>query len=147
LRLLEEFPDDSVENISQVAHVLAIESESAAMYLSFREQWSFIEGAVFLQELTERVIARLPLSIAENLASNLDGASLLRRDFWGALCFSKRLHSVSPTQAISNDPAWRALCAGTVCVGVSIAIDGVIASLRSQGDFEVHHEFDFPAEW
>nr|WP_255337233.1 toprim domain-containing protein [Pseudomonas aeruginosa] len=147
LSLLEGFPDDSVGGIQHIAHVLAIESESAAMFLSFREQWSCVEAAAFLQELTERLITRLPLSISKELAANLGDAPGLRRDLWGVICFSKQLHSLNGMTAISHEPAWRALCAGSVCAGVSVALDGVIASMRSQGGFESHDSFDFPAEW
>ncbi len=147
LRLLEGFPDESQAPIQQIIHVLAIEAESAAMYLSFRELWNGTDVVGFLKELTSRVISRLPLSISQNLALNAGDGIGLRRDLWGVLCFSRQLHSQSDAPAVSQEPAWRALCAGTVCVGVSVALDGVIASIRSQGSFETHHAFDFPAEW
>ncbi|HEK3371904.1 TPA: toprim domain-containing protein [Pseudomonas aeruginosa] len=147
LRLLEQFPDDPAEGGQQIAHVLAIESESAAMFLSYREQWGRVGAAAFLQELTERLIARLPLSISEDLAANLGDGVGVRRDFWGAICFSKQLHSLSRIAAISEEPAWRALCAGSICTAISVALDGVIASMRSQDGFEPYDSFDFPAEW
>lgn len=147
LRLLEGFPDESPVLVQQIMHVLTIEAESAAMYLSFREIWNGVDAVGFLKELTDRVISRLPLSISQNLALNAGDGLGLRRDLWGVLCFSRQLHSRSDAPAISQEPAWRALCAGTVCVGVSVALDGVIASIRSQGSFETHHAFDFPTEW
>lgn len=147
LRLLEEFPDESASGIQQIAHVLAIEAESAAMFLSFREVWNCIDAAAFLKELSSRLISRLPLSISKNLAVTAGDSVAIRRDLWGVLCFSKQLHALSDTFAISQEPAWRALCAGTVCAGISVALDGVVASMRSQGSFEANYTFDFPAEW
>jgi len=147
LRLLEEFPDDSAPAVQQLAHVLAIEAESAAMFLAFREQWSCIEAVVFLRELTDRLIARLPLSVSKDLAVDVDPMDGLRRDLTGILAFAKQLNSLSGSLSISQEPAWRALCAGTVCAGIFVALEGVIASMRSHADFAVLDAFDFPAEW
>lgn len=147
LRLLEEFPDESATRLHQIAHLLAIETETAAMFLSFREQWNHIEVIPFLKELTSKLIMRLPLSISRDLAVEARNAFNVRRDLWGVLCLSRQLHAQSPALAISQDPAWRALCAGTVCTGISVALDGMIASMRSQGTFETNDAFDFPAEW
>ncbi|WP_161974642.1 CHC2 zinc finger domain-containing protein [Piscinibacter terrae] len=147
LRLLEDFPDDSASAILQVAHVLAIEAESAAMFLSFRERWGCTDTAVFLKELASRLVARLPLSISKDLAVDAGDLLGVRRDLWGVLCFSRQVHALSGTAALSQEPAWRALRAGTVCAGVSAALEGVVASMRSHGSFEANFTFDFPAEW
>ncbi len=147
LRLLEEFPDDSAPAVQQLAHVLAIEAESAAMFLSFREQWNCIDAVVFLKELTGRLIARLPLSVSKDLAVDAGHMDGLRRDLSGVLGFAKQLHSLSGNESLSQQPAWRALCAGTVCAGISVALDGVIASMRSHAGFAALDAFDFPAEW
>jgi DNA primase catalytic core len=147
LRLLEEFPADSAPAVQQLAHVLAIEAESAAMFLSFREQWNCIDAIVFLKELTGRVIARLPLSVSKDLAVDAGHMDGLRRDLSGVLSFAKQLHSLPPNGATSQEPAWRALCAGTVCAGISVALEGVVASMRSHVGFAALDAFDFPAEW
>ncbi|WOB74639.1 CHC2 zinc finger domain-containing protein [Achromobacter xylosoxidans] len=147
LRLLEEFPDDPTPPGRQLAHVLAIEAESAAMFLSFREQWSGINSLAFLKELTGRLIARLPLSVSKDLAvdaANMDG---LRRDLSGVMGFAKQLHSLGTNESLFQEPPWRALCAGTVCAGISVALEGIIASMRSHVGFAALDAFDFPVEW
>lgn len=147
LRLLENFPADSASVTRQLAHVLAIEAESAAMFLSFREQWNCIDAVVFLRELTVRLIARLPLSVSQNLAVEACHEDGLRRDLAGVLGFARQVHCLSDDGTTSQEPSWRALCAGTVCTGISVALEGVIASMRGRAGFAAHDSFDFPAEW
>lgn len=147
LRLLESFPDDSVPLVHQLAHVLAIEAESAAMFLSFREQWNCIDAVTFLKELTRRVIARLPLSLSKDLALDASHVEGLRRDLSGVFGFAMQLHKLGSNESISQEPAWKSLCAGTVCTGISVALEGVIASMRSHDGFTALEAFDFPAEW
>lgn len=147
LRLLEDFPEDSAPSARKLAHVLAIEAESAAMFLSFREQWPRSDAVVFLKELAERLIARLPLSISQDLAVETSRTDELRRDLSGVLGFAKQLHFLNDGVSVSQEPAWRALRAGVVCAGVSVAIEGVIATMRSHSDFAALESFDFPAEW
>lgn len=147
LRLLENFPADSASVTRQLAHVLAIEAESAAMFLSFREQWNCIDAVVFLRELTERLIARLPLSVSRDLAVEACHEDGLRRDLAGVLGFARQVHSLSDDGSTSQEPSWRALCAGTVCTAISVALEGVIASMRGRAGFAAHDAFDFPAEW
>ncbi|WP_156004284.1 hypothetical protein [Thiomonas sp. FB-6] len=147
LRLLEEFPDDSAPAVQQLAHVLAIEAESAAMFLSFREQWNYVDAVVFLKELTGRLIARLPLSVSKDLAVDAGNLGGLRRDFSGVLGFARQLNSLYGNTSISEELVWKALCAGAVCTGISVAIDGIIASIRSLAGFSALDTFDFPADW
>lgn len=147
LRLLETFPDESAGSIQHIIHVLAIETESAAMFLSFRDPWDSVVSVTFLKELTSRVISRLPLSIAKDLATQSIEPQEIRRDLWGLLCFARRLFMYGSESSIAQEPAWRALCAGTICAGISVAVEGLMASLRSHGSFEVQPDFDFPAEW
>lgn len=147
LRLLESFPDDTVGSIQQIIHVLAIEAESAAMFLSFRDQWDGTASINFLKKLTSRVISRLPLSIAKDLATPSGDSQGIRRDLYGLLLFARQLFAHGRSSSIAQEPAWRALCAGSICTGISVAIEGLTASLRSHGSFEIQPNFDFPAEW
>jgi len=117
------------------------------MFLSFREQWNCIDAVVFLRELTERLIARLPLSVSRDLAVEACHEDGLRRDLAGVLGFARQVHSLSDDGSTSQEPSWRALCAGTVCTGISVALEGVIASMRGRAGFVAHDAFDFPAEW
>lgn len=147
LRLLETFPDQVDDSLDSMLYVLASESESAAMYLAFRDRWERTDTASFLALLAEKVLSRLPLSIGEVLSTTDDGTSGVRRDLVGLLCFSRRLFSI-PSEACLNElPAWKALRSGIVSAGIYVAMDGVIASLRSHGSFECHESFDFPEEW
>lgn len=147
LRLLETFPADTEEPLDQLVHVLAAEAESAGMYLAFRESWNCTDSTFFLKALTGRVLARLPLSIAEALAASDEKAKGLRRDFAGLLCFARRLFTVEVAEHVTALSAWEALRAGIVCTGISVAIDGLLASMRSHGAFEHYDHFDFPTDW
>lgn|GEM_PF-4106806 len=147
LRLLETFPEASDDSVHQIIHVLATESESAAMYLAFRERWECADIASFLKALTNRVLSRLPLSIGKELAADAVGAKKLRRDLAGILVFARRVFSITAESQVATLPAWRALCAGIICTGISIAIEGLVASLRSHGAFERYSTFDFPSDW
>ncbi|TKJ55668.1 hypothetical protein PviCFBP13515_18120 [Pseudomonas viridiflava] len=147
LRLLEGYPAPSTNTLDPLLHVLASEAESAGMYLAFREPWECTDVASFLQVLTGRVLSRLPLSIAEVLATNDKGNVGLRRDFLGLLCVSRRLFAVQTGSAVTELPAWKAFCAGAVSAGIYVALDGLIASLRSHGSFERYETFDFPTDW
>ena len=147
LRLLETFPSDTGEPLDQLVHVLTAEAESAGMYLTFRESWKCTDCTFFLKSLTGRVLARLPLSIAEVLATSDEKAKGLRRDFAGLLCFARRLFTVEVAAHVTALPAWGALRAGIVSTGISVAIDGLLASMRSHGAFERYDHFDFPTDW
>lgn len=147
LNLLESFPDSSEGSIDQILYVLAAEAESAGMYLAFKERWHSKHISPFLISLTERAIGRLPLSIAESLARNLENGNTLRRDLAGLLCLTRTLFTVPSESAIVALPAWRALRAGMVCTGISVALEGLIASMRSHGEFERFTNFDFPGDW
>lgn len=147
LHLLESFPDASEGSLDPILYVLAAEAESAAMYLAFKERLHSKHISSFLINLTERAIGRLPLSIAHSLARNLENGNTLRRDFAGLLCFTRTLFTVPSESAIVALPAWRALRAGMVCTSISVALEGLIASMRSHGGFERFTNFDFPGDW
>jgi DNA primase catalytic core len=147
LRLLEGYPAPSNNTLDPLLSVLASEAESAGMYLALREPWECTDIASFLRVLTGRVLSRLPLSIAEALATSDNEGVGLRRDFLGLLCVSKRLFTVQTGSAVTELPAWKAFCAGAVSAGIYAALDGLIASLRSHGSFERYETFDFPSDW
>lgn len=147
LNLLESFPDSPEGSIDQILYVLAAEAESAGMYLAFKQRWHSKNISPFLINLTERALGRLPLSIAESLARNLENGNAIRRDLAGVLCLSRTLFEVPSESAIVALPAWRALRAGMVCTGISVALQGIIASMRSHGEFERFANFDFPSDW
>jgi hypothetical protein len=147
LKLLETFPPDSNGPLAALVHVLTSEAESAAMYLAFRERWESPDISAFLTALTVRVIARLPLSIGQMLAPEERLGGGLRRDFEGLLCFARKLFALDASAELSTLPAWNALRAGIVATGISVALDGLLASLRSHSDFERYENFDFPSAW
>ena len=147
LRLLESFPTKDSDANSQLVHVLTAEAESTGMFLSFRERWECADVSSFLRAMAERVFARLPLSVGEMLATGDETEKGLRRDFAGLLCFSRSLFKVKASAHGVDNPAWDALCASVVCTGISVAIDGLISSLRSHGEFEQYTNFDFPIDW
>lgn len=148
LRLLEIFPEQSTDApFDQLLYVLAAEAESAAMHLSFSERWEHSEIAPFLTGLTTKVLGRLPLSIGELLSSSAESERNLRRDLTGLLCFARRLFTVSTESSLTDLPAWRAFCSGTIATGIFVAIDGLVASMRSHGDFKRYTNFDFPSDW
>lgn len=148
LNLLESFPEASPESpFSPLLHVLATEAESAGMYLSFRERWRRSDTAEFLTSLTTRVLSRLPLSVSGTLLSDDEVEPTLRRELAGLLSFARTLSKIRVTAGLAAHPAWRALLAGIVSSAILVAIDGLIASMRSQGSFERYAEFDFPEDW
>ncbi|WP_175560495.1 CHC2 zinc finger domain-containing protein [Janthinobacterium lividum] len=147
LHLLETFPNSSENALDPVLYVLAAEAESAAMYLAFRERWQSKDISSFLISLTERALSRLPLAVAQSLATSLVDGDALRRDFAGLLCFARRLFSVPADSTIVALPAWLALRAGLVSTAISVSLQGVVSSLRSHGKFERYSNFDFPSEW
>lgn len=148
LRLLETFPDVSPDApFAPILHVLAAEAESAAMFLSFQERWESKDVALFLNALTAKVLGKLPLSICEILAKDDCDQIEVRRDLAGIFSFAKRLSSFSANLPIANHLEWRNLCSGVVSTGIFVAIDGLIASMRSHGSFERYRGFDFPSDW
>ncbi|MGJ0491174.1 CHC2 zinc finger domain-containing protein [Methylobacter sp.] len=147
LRLLETFPVEAGEPLNPLFHVLVTEAESAGMYLAFRERREHTDITSFLKALTNRVLARLPLPIGQVLATTDEKDKGLRRDFVGLLCFARRLFSAKATSPVVELQAWKVLCAGIVSAGISVAIDGLLASMRSHGDFERYDNFDFPSDW
>jgi hypothetical protein len=147
LRLLESFPAQTNNPLDPLLHVLASEAESAGMYLAFREQWACTDTTSFLRALAVRVLNRIPLSVGEIFATNDIEDTELRRDFVGLLCFARRLLSVETESQVINLSAWKAFCAGIVSNGLYVAVDGLLASLRSHGSFERYETFDFPSEW
>lgn len=147
LRLLETFPEQTTESLDPILYILAAEAESAGMYLAFRESWGSRDAASFLRLLTNRVLNRLPLSIGQVLSTSDEGYAGIRRDLVGQLCFARRLFSVLTEYPVTELPAWKALRAGMISTGVSVAFEGLIASLRSHGSFERYENFDFPDDW
>jgi DNA primase catalytic core len=147
LQLLETFPSESEGEVAQIIHVLATESESAAMYLSFQSNWEGADAGSFLTALANRVLARLPLSVAKELATDGSSEVGVRRDLMGILTFARRIFAIGTESHVSSIIAWKALCAGTISTGISVAIKGLIASLRSHGSFEKYDSFDFPKDW
>lgn len=147
LHLLESFPDESGDLLPQILHVLAAEAESAAMFFSFRDRWQSKDISSFLMNLTERAVARLPLSVAQSLARKAENCDVHRRDFVGLLCFARTLFDAPSDTGAAELPVWKALRAGVVTSAVSVAMRGLIASLRSHGEFERYTTFDFPADW
>jgi DNA primase catalytic core len=146
LDLLEKFPEESTDGFSELRHVLTIESESACMFLTIGEQWERSQYSVLLQRLVERVIFRLPLLVAENLATDGSSCNNLRRDFAGIFCFAQRLFSMDSGSSKQNI-AWSSFKSGVVCSGIHVAINGLLCSMRSHGDFDRHKNFDFPEDW
>ncbi|TWR48027.1 hypothetical protein FIV35_26185 [Pseudomonas rhodesiae] len=147
LRLLETFPEQVEGSLDPILYVLAAEAESAGMYLAFRESWKCSDVASFLASLANKVLSRLPLSVSQVLATSDEAGSGIRRDLFGLLCFAKRLFSVSTESPVTEIPSWKALRAGVVSAGVTVAFEGIIASLRSHGAFERYESFDFPDAW
>ena len=147
LRLLETFPSETAETLDPLFYVLTAEAESAGMFLTFRERREYPDMVSFLKALTGRVLSRLPLSIGQMLATTDMNDMGLRRDFTGLLCLARRLFAVKSISHVAELPAWMALCAGIVSTGISVAIDGLVASMRSHGAFERYDNFDFPIDW
>ncbi|MDN3219306.1 CHC2 zinc finger domain-containing protein [Pseudomonas nunensis] len=147
LRLLETFPEQIEDSLDPILYVLAAEAESAGMYLAFRESWACSEAASFLVLLTNKVLGRLPLSVSQVLAVSYEGGSNIRRDLFGQLCFARRLFSVSTVSPATELPSWKALRAGIISTGITVAFEGLIASLRSHGSYERYENFDFPETW
>lgn len=147
LHLLETFPESPTDPLDSLFYVLAAEAESAGMYLALRESWCSGEASAFLKALTNRVVGRLPLSINDVLAINNENHNGVRRDLAGLVCFARRLFLAQDNCAVSNQLSWKVLRAGSISTAIYVALDGLIASLRSHGSFERFESFDFPAEW
>ena len=147
LKLLECFPDEVGELLGPLFHVLAAEAESAGMYLSIRERWGCKDISAFLKALSGKLLARLPLSIGQVLATSDEKDKGIRRDLAGLLCFARRVFSANGTSQVAETQAWKVLCASVVCAGISSALDGLLASMRSHGAFERYANFDFPLDW
>ncbi|MDR8016529.1 CHC2 zinc finger domain-containing protein [Ectopseudomonas guguanensis] len=146
LELLESFPADSEDLELQLMHVLATEAETAAMRICYEKEVSSLEVTVFLRSIVSRVLAKLPLGVGEILTA-CPAEKGLRRDFAGILAFSRQLWSVGKSSGSASLFAWKVLFSGFVSSGVSVALQGVITSLRSHGDFNCYEGFDFPPEW
>lgn len=148
LALLEDFPSDNEGESSQIMHVLAIEAESAGMYFAFSENWGAAQLTSFLQALTTRVIGRLPLSIGQLITPDESAVSDgQRRDLSGLLSFARQLFSVNQEIPATAVPAWKILRSGVVSSGISVALEGMLASIRSQGELKPYANFDFPTDW
>jgi len=147
LVLLEQYPSDEEGHDMQLMHVLATEAETSAMHIALNDQ-SLKRGVLgFLTEVTERVLGRLPLSLAKNLAHAPEAVDDVRRDVVGLLCLANRLAVVKSDSRLRSLVSWNVLCAAVACTGVAVALDGFLATLRSHPDFERNDRFDFPVEW
>lgn len=144
LQLLEEFPEEETRSI-QLAHVLATEIETSAMRRHYQKSLHTKAISVFLRDVVSGTLAKLPLSIGVSFASDPHKVNLLRRDFAGVLALSRQIWAM---QAAANlSPAWKVLRAGVICTGITIALQGVLASMKTHGAFQRYEGFDFPSEW
>lgn len=147
LDLLETFPDSTDNSQLKLMHLLATETETAGMRVRYEKSVELIDLTVFLRAVSERVISKLPLSIGEAFAISPSAVTGLRRDLVGILTLTRSLWSMGQSSELSPLFAWRTLRAGLVSSGIAVALQGIIASLRSHGDFARYEGFDFPVEW
>lgn len=145
LELLEQFPTATDSPVLQLQHLIATESETAAMRLRYEELGKPSSLTSFLRRVSSRMLAKLPLSIGESLASQPTNINDLRRDLAGVVTLARHIFAMEcgtqPTHA------WRAVRASLVSTGIAVALQGVSASLRSHGGFAKYEGFDFPIEW
>ncbi|WP_346394996.1 CHC2 zinc finger domain-containing protein [Pseudomonas syringae] len=147
LELLENFPDSTDNPLLQLMHLLATETETAGMRVRYEKHVELTELTVFLRSVADRVLSKLPLSIGKVLAKAPAETNDLRRDLVGILTFTRSLWSMEQNAEISPLFAWRTLRAGAVSSGIAVALQGILASLRSHGGFARYEGFDFPVEW
>ena len=147
LELLEKFPDATDNPLLQLMHLLATETETAGMWVRYEKHVDLTELTIFLRAVADRVLSKLPLSIGEVLATAPTAIIGLRRDLVGILTFTRSLWSMDQNAQISPLFAWRTLRAGAVSSGIAVALQGILASLRSHGGFARYEGFDFPVEW
>ena len=147
LELLEKFPSTTDNPQLKLMHLLATEAETAGMRVRYERNADVVELTVFLRVVADRVFGKLPLSIGEVLAAQPKENSGLRRDLTGVLTLVRTLWSMDHGSELSPLFAWRTLLAGAVSSGIAVALQGIVASLRSHGGFARYEGFDFPAEW
>lgn len=147
LELLECFPEDSDSEKMQLMHLLATETETAGMRVRYEKNIEVTELTVFLRAVADRVLTKLPLSIGEEIAAPTKAVDDLRRDLSGVLTLARSIWSMDEEEKLSPIFAWKIFRAGVVCIGITVALRGIIASLRSHGGFARFEGFDFPAEW
>ncbi len=147
LELLESFPESTDSSELRLIHLLATETETAGMRVRYEKNVELPELTVFLRAVADRVLSKLPLSIGEVLATPAAAIDGVRRDLVGVLTLARRLWSMEYDSELSPLFAWRTLRAGVVSIGIAVALQGIISSLRSHGSFARYEGFDFPAEW
>jgi DNA primase catalytic core len=145
LELLEQFPTATDSADLPLQHLIATESETAAMRLRYEELGQPGNLTSFLRRVSNRMLAKLPLSIGESLASQPTNVSDLRRDLAGVVTLARHIFAMECGEQPTH--AWKAVRAGLVSTGIAVALQGVSASLRSHGGFAKYEGFDFPIEW
>jgi len=147
LELLECFPESSESSELQLIHLLATETETAGMRVRYEKNSEITELTVFLRAVVDRVLTKLPLSIGEALAAPAAESEGIRRDLAGVLTLARTLWHMNHLAKLSPIFAWKIFRSGVVSIGIAVALQGIIASLRSHGDFSRFEGFDFPPEW
>lgn len=147
LELLEGFPESTDSSELQLIHLLATETETAGMRVRYEKNIEITELTVFLRAVADRVLTKLPLSIGEALAAPATATEGIRRDLAGVLTLAQSLWYMDHDAELSPIFAWKILRGGIVSIGIAVALQGIIASLRSHGGFVRFEGFDFPPEW
>lgn len=147
LELLEGFPESADGSELQLIHLLATETETAGMRTRYEGNAEITELTVFLRAVADRVLTRLPLSIGEALAAPAVESEGIRRDLAGVLTLARTLWHMNHDAELSPLFAWEIFRGGVVSIGIAVALQGIIASLRSHGEFSRFEGFDFPSEW
>lgn len=147
LELLEGFPEPTESPELKLIHLLATETETAGMRVRYEKNSEITELTVFLRAVAGRVITKLPLSIGEALSASADESEGGRRDLIGLVTFARTLWRMNHESKLSPVFAWRVFQGGVVSIGIAVALQGMISSLRSHGDFSRFEGFDFPPEW
>jgi DNA primase catalytic core len=145
LELLEQFPTTAGSADLPLQHLIATESETAAMRLRYEERGQSNSLTSFLRRVSNRMLAKLPLTIGEAFASQPKDVNDLRRDLAGVVTLARNVFAMECGSQPTH--AWRAVRAGLVSTGIASALQGVSASLRSHGGFAKYEGFDFPIEW